>query len=187
MPSLSRTKKRVSTNIRRGVRLSAVVLLPCAASLVLIRYLNPEASFDVVVTEAAVPLVVCYILVRMIALLASGAAKITEEERAELEVDIRERHALHEVRGVLAFAFALGMWIGTIGVISALVYWSLGLAEAVDASMVVIKWILYVAAGSAMGLCLLKFCRRWILVVAKLSRDMFDHPFQPGPTRYSGN
>jgi hypothetical protein len=133
---------------------------------------------DIITTEAIVPLAVSYLMVRIVMLFASGIQLTNEEGMPDFKLENQYHRPSKSLKlsTLLVVAFVVGMWAFVTGSISAGVYWLLGLNEAVGASFFVVKWILRIAATVAVCLCLIEFCKTWLLKIAHAAHRLFDDP-----------
>lgn len=195
MPTIQRTNSRIYSDLIRGSRLLIIAFPFSVAMVALVMWSDPKASADVIATSAAVPLIVSYLMIRAIMWLASELPELTEEERRRLEedhkahaaaikVEWRRRHDEKQTTaitvttaGLLAVAFVLGVWCVVAGAFSALIYWCIGLTQAVSMALSIINWTLGIVAATAVLLCLIRLCRASLLKIAKISHDLFDDPF----------
>jgi len=191
---IQRISSRIYSDLTRGSRLFLIAFPFSLAMVALVMWSNSKSSTDVIATSAAVPLIVSYLMIRLIMWMASRIPDMTEEEarRFEREHEMsatamkveRQRQSDGQDRttvtitpsGFLIVAFVLGVWCVVAGTISAGIYWCLGLTQAVLMAITIVKWTLTVVAAAAVILCLISFCRESLLRIAKMSHDIFDDP-----------
>jgi hypothetical protein len=196
MPTILRTSNRIYSELTRGSRIFIIAIPFSVLMVALIAWSDPNASGDLIATSAAVPVMVSYLMIRVIMWLASGLPEPTEEDKRILAEEHRKTHTTAiaiEVRsgddgkssarititrsGLLAVAFVLSVWCTIAGSISAGVFWGLGITKATTEAILIVKWILMLVAGSAVLLCLTIFCRAALIKIAKLSHEIFEDPF----------
>jgi hypothetical protein len=182
MPSLKRTRNRITLDLTRGAKLLLIALAPAALMFAAVYFSDPRASADVIATEAAVPLVIAYLMIRIIMWLASGLPEPTEAQKLQMESERAEaantdRNSVSWAMAVLAVVFVVGVWCVVNGFCAALVYRALGLRIAFGEALSVVRWVLIGVGTTAVALCLIQLCKLWLLKIARLSHELFENPF----------
>ena len=166
------------SDLNRGGRVFLFLLPLSFAGVTLFSIVNPMTSPDVMVTVVAIPLMVSYLMLRLIVLVASG---ISEPSEAELRAVRAAGQSATTVKlgtlvTTLGIVFFAGMWIAVAGLASALLYAVLDLQTASKFALSLVRWIFLGVAVAAVFICLVSMCRFWLLKIAKVSRDLFNNP-----------
>lgn len=166
----------LANDAARGGRILAITLLVSTIGISWLFWLNPELSGDVATATVMVPLLISYVMIRLVMWIASGASEPTEEQLRAIEKDHNSPMNLVQI---LTVAFGVGMWILFTAAFSAAVYWSLGMAWSLDLAVRIIRSIVYLVGGAAVFLCVRWLCRTVILQI-----DGLVHAFLTQPIRF---
>jgi hypothetical protein len=139
---------------------------------------NPLLSDDEIAVSVSVPLMISYILIRLVILLVSKTKEPTKEEMERFE-EMRKQGGTVEMSFLLAFAFIAGMWAAITDGLSLIVFNLMGLVWAANNAMLFLRVFVLVVATSAVFLCLKMLCRMWIVKIAHWLREIFHFPI-PG-------
>jgi hypothetical protein len=166
------TQSQFKRDIRRGGRLA----LFCAAiSFVWVPaiawFAAPVQPGDLAAV-AAIPLIFSYVLVRLVMRIASGLSEgpAKNDEPSSKEIAI----ALGEV--FLVVLFVVGIWVTLVAALSYVAYLWLGIQWAARGAKQTVQITAAIVAVSAVIICLVSVCRRWIIKIAVLGHEVLNRP-----------
>jgi hypothetical protein len=159
-------------DMRRGGRLAlfcaaiSFVWVPAIALLA-----APVPPGELAAT-AAIPLIFSYVLIRLIMRAASGIEETTSKIKEPSSKDVVL--AFGEV--FFAILFVAGIWIVLVSAMSYVAYLGLGIQWAARGAQKTIQITAAIVAISAVIICLVSICQRWIVKIAQLGHEVLNRP-----------
>jgi hypothetical protein len=159
----------------RAVKVFVLCLPVALASVAIIVLLNPKIGVDEVAATVAIPLMVSYLMVRMIDWLVSDMPGMTPAEKEQFK-RLEEAHSVVSVPPLLAISFIVGAWLCIATGVSLGFYKLLDLSWGFSAAISVLRIAFFLVAAISVAVCIKWLFRIWIVRTAQFLRSLFHFP-----------
>lgn len=175
-PEMLMQLKQLKIDLKRGGRLALISLIVAIAWVPAIAALaRPVAPGDLAAV-AAIPLIVSYVFVRLIALFVAPE-EMTREQHREMERNDSATSTSDKVGMVFTIGlFVLGLWTIAVASISYVAYAGLGITWAVQGATTTIRVAAGTVAFMSILICLANLGREWMIKIARFAHNVINRP-----------